>query len=529
MPGETILIVEDSPVSLKLTAAALRGEAYKVQVASTAEQALSSLRSWKPDLMLVDLMLPGMDGLEFTRRVKQDKRLCDVTVLALTSCDMEGDEERARAAGCDGYLTKPIDKQTLVEIRQYLDFGGNVSEPPARAPEPPPERKPEPSVEPVTLAIPEPEMEDLQRTFLAEGVLESRQLLASLDQEFDEKQAAQMAHRWVGTGGLLGFPRISDRAREVDVILRTPPWATARLRVALKNLARAFAEPAEAVTKLQIPDSIVQELEGKRVALVGLGDIEAERLCGALESVGAKPRLFDADYSANAEVVRECNVALIHVRPGTMETNWLAPEFDPPPGVPLIMIGARERLFALNPLVQARASDFLIDGWQPEEALMRLSFVLSRATAPEPAASPVSQPAMPFALPGTAAGPGEILIADDDLTVRTVVRSALRKVGMQCRLASTGPEALEEVRTHRPPAVVLDVNMPVMDGFEVLAAIRAEKIPIRVIMLTSREQDQDVLRGFSLGADDYVVKPFSPMELVARIRRLLVTRESRVA
>ena len=99
MAGETILIVEDSPVSLKLAALALRAQGYKVQVASTAEQALSSLRSWKPDLILADIMLPGMDGLEFTRRVKQDNRLCDVTVLALTASEIEGDEERARDRG----------------------------------------------------------------------------------------------------------------------------------------------------------------------------------------------------------------------------------------------------------------------------------------------------------------------------------------------------------------------------------------------------------------------------------------------
>jgi CheY-like chemotaxis protein len=525
MPGETILIVEDSPVSLKVTAAALRAEGYKVQVASTAEQALSSLRSWKPDLILVDIMLPGMDGLEFTKRIKQDNRLRDVTVLALTACDMEGDEERARNAGCDGYLTKPIDEQTLTEVRQYLDFGGKVIAPPDRAAEPPPERKPEASTEPVTLAIPGSEMEDLRRTFLAEGAMESRQLLATVDQEFDEKHTALLAHRWVGTGGLLGFSRISDRAREVEVILRTPPWTAVRMRVALKNLSRAFAEPAAAVVELQIPDSIAQELEGKRVALIGLGDVEAERLCGALERVGAKPRVFDADYPADAEVVRECNVVLVHVRPGTLETKWLAPEFVPPPGLPVVLIGARELLFALDPGVQARSRDFLIDGWQPEEALMRLSFVLSRTAATEPAAAAASQAAAPVAPAGPAvAGPAEILVVDDDLTVRTVVRSALRRVGMQCRLATTGLEALEEIRMYRPPVVVLDVNMPVMDGFEVLAAIRAENIPVRVIMLTAREQDQDVLRGFALGADDYVVKPFNPMELVARLKRLLAAR-----
>src|ERR1019366_2359931 len=180
---------------------------------------------------------------------------------------------------------------------------------------------------------------------------------------------------------------------------------------------------------------------------VGLGDVEAERLCGALERVGAKPRVFEADYPPDAEVVRECNVVLVHVRPETMETKWLAPEFVPPPGLPVVLIGARQRLFALNPRVQARARDFLIDGWQPEEALMRLSFVLSRTAATESAASAASQAETPVAPQGpTVAGSAEILVADDDLTVRTVVRSALKKAGMQCRLATTGLEALEEVR-----------------------------------------------------------------------------------
>ena len=76
-------------------------------------------------------------------------------------------------------------------------------------------------------------------------------------------------------------------------------------------------------------------------------------------------------------------------------------------------------------------------------------------------------------------------------------------------------------RRYRPHAAVLDVNMPGMDGYEVLSAVRAEEIPVRVLLLTARQQESDVIRGFTLGADDYVVKPFSPMELVARMKRLL--------
>jgi DNA-binding response OmpR family regulator len=523
MAGEIILIVEDSPVSLKLTASVLRTEGFRVHLASSAEQALSLLRSVKPDLILVDLMLPGMNGLELTCRIKQDIRLPGVKVVALTACGMAGDEELARTAGCDGYLTKPVDRQTLLKhVRRYLGIGVEAIAPPAPAAVIPSAMMPASSPEMSTLGIPESELDDLKRTFLADGVVQSRQLLAALDQGLDEKQTALLSHRWAGTGGLLGYPKISDRARDVDAMLRTPPWTVLRMRVALTNLEREFAQPAAAVAELQIPDSIVQELQGKRVALVGLGDVEAERLCGALARVGAKPRLFEADYPPHAQVVCECNVALIHVRPETMETKWLAPEFVPPPGLPVVFIGTRERLFALNPGVQARAREFLIDGWQPEEALMRLSFALSRTARAEPVAAAASQAAAPVTPQRrTVAGPAEIVVADDDITVRTLVCSALQNFGMQCRMAGSGLEALEAIRVYRPHAAVLDVNMPGMDGFEVLAAIRAENIPVRVILLTARQQDDDVLRGFSLGTDEYVVKPFNPMELVARLKRLL--------
>jgi len=90
--GETILVVEDSAVSLKLTAALLRTEGYRVHIASTAEQALSTLRTLRPDLMLVDLQLPGMSGLELTRCVKQDESLQKMIVVALTGHAPEGEE-----------------------------------------------------------------------------------------------------------------------------------------------------------------------------------------------------------------------------------------------------------------------------------------------------------------------------------------------------------------------------------------------------------------------------------------------------
>src|SRR5580698_311826 len=101
MAAETILIVEDLPESLKFTASVLRREGYTVSIASTAEQALSTLRFLQPALILVDFQLPGMNGLELTARIKQDPRLLKSVVVALTASTDPEAEVRARQAGCD--------------------------------------------------------------------------------------------------------------------------------------------------------------------------------------------------------------------------------------------------------------------------------------------------------------------------------------------------------------------------------------------------------------------------------------------
>ncbi|MBZ5595387.1 MAG: response regulator [Acidobacteriia bacterium] len=527
MAGETILIVEDSPVSLKLTAALLRAEGYKVHIASNGEQALSTLHTLRPRLMLVDIQLPGISGLELTRRVKQDDNLHQMVVVALTGSAQEGDVQRANEAGCAGFLTKSADTRALVaRVREYLGQGGNAPPAPAANATPPVEPVPEP----VSFGLPESEMEDLRRSFLADGVVESRHLLASLDSQFQASTASRIVHRWTGTAGLLGFAGISGLAHEVETLLSTPAASLAQLRASLTNLAHAFADPDVATREALLPDFIVQELAGKRVALIGFGEAEADRICAALERAGAKPRLFEASDPADSHPIRECNVLMIHVRAETLSSQWLDPDLLAPPLIPLVLIGRRESLLSLDTNVQSRACEFLIDGWQPEEALMRLSFALARAGGAMPGTPSITRASTEREPSAATPGPSarhpvttvaEIVVADDDVTVRTLVRAALENDGMHCRLAPNGPEALQLVRDHRPHVAVLDVNMPGMDGFEVLTTIRAEALPVRVILLTSRQNQNDVVRGFSLGADDYIVKPFRPAELVARLKRLL--------
>jgi CheY-like chemotaxis protein len=110
-----VLIVDDHPINLKLASEVLLASDYEVVVAADAEQAQQLLTTLVPDLILMDIALPGMDGLSLTRIIKKDARLRHVPVVALTAYAMRGDELKASDAGCDAYITKPIDTRSLVE------------------------------------------------------------------------------------------------------------------------------------------------------------------------------------------------------------------------------------------------------------------------------------------------------------------------------------------------------------------------------------------------------------------------------
>jgi CheY-like chemotaxis protein len=497
MAGEPILIVDDTPVNLKLTRILLVNEGYRVRTASSAEEALDMLRQYHPDLVLADIQLPGIDGLEMTRRIKSDPRTRDITVVALTAFAMKGDEQKALAAGCDGYITKPIDTRVLGErIRHYLNCRGE----PRVAPPATPAREAE--------ALSGAEMQELRHRFLEEGQERARQILLDLDGAFDATAAARAVHQWVGSGSLLGYNAISRIAREVETLLHEKPVDTGQLRESLTDLVLAFSSPHEAHAPL--PESIVHALDGKFVAVVGLPAPEAERLCVALESAHARPIFFELDSRPERALVEPCDVIVAYIRPDIENSPWLDPA-GPAMVRPMVFVGSREHLLSLDPEVQAMAREFLMDAWQPEEALVRLAVALSQP-APAPPKSPRAgaEPRI------------RVLVADDDPMVLALVRTAVENFAMECIEAADGAAALDLARSRRPDVVVLDIMMPGMDGYQVLEAIRKENLPARVLLLTGRQQESDILRGFSLGAADYVVKPFSPMELVARIKRLLL-------
>ena len=122
-----ILIIEDNPANMKLATLLLQNVGHTVLGAVDAETGLTLARFDQPDLILMDIQLPGMDGLEATARLKREEATRSIPVIALTALAMKGDEERIRAAGCDGYIAKPLAYRDFLTV-----ISAQLGTPPAR-------------------------------------------------------------------------------------------------------------------------------------------------------------------------------------------------------------------------------------------------------------------------------------------------------------------------------------------------------------------------------------------------------------
>lgn len=117
----------------------------------------------------------------------------------------------------------------------------------------------------------------------------------------------------------------------------------------------------------------------------------------------------------------------------------------------------------------------------------------------------------------------KIVLAEDEPQIARLIEFKLKKEGYDVTWKENGEEALKAIKADKPDLILLDIMMPVMDGYEVLRRLKEDEnlTDIPVIMLTARSQEKDVVKGIDLGAEDYITKPFHPAELLARVKRIL--------
>ncbi len=266
-------------------------------------------------------------------------------------------------------------------------------------------------------------------------------------------------------------------------------------------------------------DQIIQQsLAGRRFALVGFETLEGNSIIAALGTVrgighviGAAPTIpglnslspFDACFiNASAAGVGE--------QPAPIEMIARSRK-------PAVIVGTLDELVVQFGAIADLNRDFVMRPCQPDELLLRAYRVLRFVEAAASIRSSARN------------GSRRIVVADDDATTIVMMSTILKHFNFECNVAHDGEQAFDLARKNKPDLVLLDVSMPHMNGFEALNALRgnAATRDTRVILVSAHHDEAEVVKGFSLGANDYITKPFNSGELMARINRVLHESDER--
>jgi CheY-like chemotaxis protein len=265
-------------------------------------------------------------------------------------------------------------------------------------------------------------------------------------------------------------------------------------------------------------DQLVETLKGKRFALLGFEPEETLMLRSALDFASAKMHsIADDQRHPSLTTLTPFDACVVNLSSEGSATGHGSIDLLAISHKSTVIIGERDEVLGHAYSLADTSHEFIIRPWTREDFFLRAFMVLRNA------------PQNHAELPGRAAVRTEptIIVADDDRTTIMMVQSILRTWKINCVVAHNGKDAMEQTKKIRPDALLLDVSMPDMDGFQVLAALRSDPATRHtpVVMLTAAQSESEIVRGFDLGADDYITKPFRAHEMLARLKRLVRSRE----
>jgi CheY-like chemotaxis protein len=368
MGSDPVLIVDDNPVNLKLMRAVLAPDGYDIRTAGDGPEVDRVLAEFRPRLILMDVQLPGADGFELARRLKSDPATRDIIVVACTAYAMPGDEEKAQASGCSGYITKPVDTRTLPATVK-LHLGARQAA----------QRAFEPGDYHDLLT-------EMRSNFLVEGEEESGRLLGGLAQGLDLDRAQRTVHHWTGIAGMLGFAEIARKARGIEDYLADPGErrrsnrearamiaageCVSRLRSELLGMRQLFSQAVRG--RRESPDlpPVVREMLGdKSFAVIGFEAAEAARITRALEHTRARGRTFE-DLPDN-DTLQPFHAGVVNVCQGEGIFSWVNSEVASDNPKPILFVGSAETLLRREAGIPEPNWDFLLGPWDADELIFR--------------------------------------------------------------------------------------------------------------------------------------------------------------
>jgi two-component system, cell cycle response regulator len=409
MKDKTILVVEDNQLNMKLVRTLLRKDDFRVVEAENAERGLDLAREEKPDLILMDIQLPGMDGLSAVKILKADPVLKRTPVAALTSYAMEGDVEKAREAGCDGYISKPIDTRGFMEtVRSFLGNG-----PPPISPR-------------------------------GQGGKYKKKILI-----------------------------VDDEPRNVKLLEAMLPSSQYEV-----NRAHEASQGLEQALQI-IPDLILLD-----VMMPGMNGYEVTRKLKADPATKEIPVILVTALSEEADKIKGLQAG--------------ADDFINKPVQKVELLARTRSLIQLKELREQS---------QARQQILEQFMGSSRTPGEGAKTSP----------------PQAVLVVEDNPRDAKLILHSLQSLPLRLELVGSGEEALSRVESGEVDLILLDILLPGRDGFKVCQHLKengpTKNIP--VLLVTCLSDLESKMKGLSNGADDFLVKPFIPLELQSRVRALL--------
>jgi CheY-like chemotaxis protein/HPt (histidine-containing phosphotransfer) domain-containing protein len=504
-----ILLADDNSVSRKVAVRMLTHLGYQVETVSNGPDALRAAERGLYDLIVLDTDLPEMDGYAVTRgiRILPQEAARRVPVIALISGSTHGDRELREAAGINDYIAKPLRVRPVAAVIGRWDNAGGTVPPPMSI-----DRDMLHSCLSVFGDQNPTVLQELLDLFLGSTPPRLGEMWEALGVG-DAKAMRELAHGLRGSSAQVGATNMAQTCASIGTLVRSGSLQGVRelldqleldferARRDLQTIAREGLserrEEQEARDRTALDLAALHgALSGKRLVAYTNREVGI-KLDEAFASVGCRvEQISDPATADNADLFFwEGNLdALGKLREGGLR-------------VPVIVMATKPELALLERLPSLDA-DFVGEPFNTEDLQLRACLRLNNGEES-------SQ--------GNGASADRILVAEDDPLIARFLVSNLEGSGFQVTLVGDGDAALEALAKERFGLAVLDINMPKADGYAVLSQmrLRPESRSIPVLMLSSRVQEHDIVRAFELGADDYVTKPFNPLELVSRIRRLM--------
>lgn len=414
-----VLVIEDDPEIQYLLSVVLASDDREIATVGDGDAAQQALAEGTFDLVLLDLILPDLDGRTLLTRIREDPATATVPVVVISARSDADIREDCYGLGADAFIEKPFDPETL-EREVVLRLAKNAG------------RDAGGLVDPLTGF--------LNRAGLAARCTEATRDYGLALVQVDGFAALSEAWGWSSAEGVV---------RQVGDAIRTAvPDESVVGRLGGAEFAVYTTDPAEDDPTL-VAKRILDEIRGSELVGPDGEPVNPTASIGVVEVASDTP-LDEA------------------------------------------VLKARQRLFRAR---EAGRNQVVDSDERAEDTTAR------------------------------------VLVAEDDEISATILLHRLEKEGLTVVRYDNGREAYEAALEEVPDLVVLDIKMPGMDGFEVLERLRRTPayVEVPIILLTSMGSEADVVRGFSLGADDYVLKPFSPVELSARVWRLLRRGRTEIA